>query len=45
MQEFLSKNSVWDFYVMGRQEYLNKSNGKKSVLIIKYYNEMVNGKI
>ena len=42
MQEFLSKNSVWDFYEMGRQEYLNKSNDEKS--IIKYYNEMVKGK-
>ena len=28
MQEFLSKNSVWDFYEMGKQEYLNKSNDK-----------------
>ena len=45
MQEFLSKSSFWDFYEMGRQEYLNKSNDKKSVLIIKYYNEMVKGKI
>ena len=45
MQEFLSKNSVWNFYEMGRQEYLNKSNVEKSVLIIKYCNEMVNGKI
>ena len=45
MQEFLSKNSVWDFYEMGRQKYLNKSNDEKSVLIIKYYNEMVKGKI
>ena len=45
MQEFLSKNSVWDFYEMSRQEYSNKSNDKKSVLIIKYYNEMVKGKI
>ena len=41
LQEFLSKNSVWDSYEMGRQEYLNKSNDKKFVLIIKYYNEMV----
>ena len=45
LQEFLSKNSVWDSYEMGRQEYLNKSNDKKFVLIIKYYNEMVKGKI
>ena len=41
MQEFLSKTSVWDFYKMGRQEYLNKSNDEKTVLIIKYYNKMV----
>ena len=34
MQEFLSKSSVWDFYEMGRQEYLLKSNDEKSVLII-----------
>ena len=45
MQELLSKSSVWDFYEMGRQEYLLKSNDEKSVLIIKYYNEMVKGKI
>ena len=45
MQKFSSKNSVWDFYEMGRQEYLNKSNDEKSVLIIKYHNKMVKGKI
>ena len=45
MQEFLSNTSVLDFYEMGRQEYLNKSNDEKSVLIIKYYNEMVKGNI
>ena len=28
MQEFLSKGSVWNFYEMGREEYLNKSNDK-----------------
>ena len=28
MQEFLSKNSVWKFYEMGRQEYSNKSMTK-----------------
>ena len=36
MQKFLSKGSFWDFYEMGRQEYLNKSN-KEIVLIIKFY--------
>ena len=45
MQEFLSNTSVLDFYEMGRQEYLNKSNDEKSVLIIKYYNKMVKGNI
>ena len=45
MQKFSSKNSVWDFYEMVRQKYLNKSNDEKSVFIIKYYNEMVKGKI
>ena len=45
MQELLSKGSIWDFYEMGSQQYLNKSNDGKSVLIIKYYNEMVEGKI
>ena len=45
MQEFLSKTSVWDFYEMGRQAYLNKSNDEKTVLIIKYYNKMVKSEI
>ena len=45
MQEFLSNTSVLDFYEMGRQEYLNKSNDEKSVLIIKYYNAMVKDNI
>ena len=45
MQEFLSNTSVSDFYEMGRQEYLNKSNDEKSVLIIKYYNAMVKDNI
>ena len=30
---------------MGRQQYSNKSNDKKSVSTIKYYNKMVKGKI
>ena len=28
LMQFLSKGSVWNFYEMGRQEYLNKSNDK-----------------
>ena len=43
--EFLSKNSVWDFYEMSREEYSNKDSDQKLTLIIRYYNEMVKGKI
>ena len=44
-QEFLSKNWVWDFHNMTRDEYTTKSNNEKELLVLKYYNEMVNGKI
>ena len=44
-KEFLSKNSVWDFHNMARDEYTTKSNNEKELLVLKYYNEMVNGKI
>ena len=29
-KEFLSKNSVWDFHNMARDEYTTKSNNEKS---------------
>ena len=44
-KEFLSKNSVWDFHNMTRDEYTTKSNNEKELLVLKYYNEMVKGKI
>ena len=44
-KEFLSKNSVWDFHNMARDEYTTKSNNEKELLVLKYYNEMVKGKI
>ena len=44
-KEFLSKNLVWDFHNMTRDEYTTKSNNEKELLVLKYYNEMVNGKI
>ena len=44
-QEFLSKNWVWDFHNMTRDEYTTKSNNEKELLVLKYYNEMVKGKI
>ena len=44
-KEFLSKNLVWDFHNMARDEYTTKSNNEKELLVLKYYNEMVKGKI
>ena len=44
-KEFLSKNSVWDFHNMTRDEYTTKSNNEKELLVLKYYNEMVKGKV
>ena len=45
LQELLVKISVWDFFEITREEYMNKSdNGKKS-LITKFYNYMLKGKI
>ena len=44
-KEFLSKNSVWDFHNMTRDEYTTKSNNEKELLVLKYYKEMVKGKI
>ena len=42
-KEFLARSTVWDFYEMSKEEYLNKDDIKQS-LIIKFYNEMVKGK-
>ena len=44
LKEFLSKSSVWDFYEMSREEYLNKDSNQKQALVIKFYNEMAKGK-
>ena len=43
-QELLAKSSVWDFYEITREEYMNKSNNEKKSFIIKFYN-MPKGKI
>ena len=43
-KEFLNKSSVWDFYEMSKEEYLNKDDIQKQSLIRKFYNEMVKGK-
>lgn len=42
-KEFLTKNSVWDFDNMTRDEY-NKTSSEKQLLIVNYYNEMLKGK-
>ena len=44
LKEFLSKSSVWDFYEMSREEYLNKDSNQKQASVIKFYNEMAKGK-
>ena len=42
---FLDKRSVWDFYDMPREEYLNKETSEKEKLLLNYYNRMVEGMI
>ena len=39
--EFLSKNPVWDFHNISREEYIATSNSEKESVIINYYNELV----
>ena len=38
MQEFLQKTTVWDFFDMSREEYMNKSDNDKKTLIVKFFN-------
>ena len=45
LEEFLAKSSVWDFYEMTKEEYSSKGSDQKQLLIIRYYNEVVKGKI
>ena len=40
-KEVVTKSSVWHFYEMSREEYLNKDEIQKQSLIIKFYNEMI----
>ena len=44
-KEFLSKKLVWDFHNITRDKYTTKSNNEKELLVLKYYNEMVKGKV
>ena len=43
LKEFLEKSSAWDFYEMAREQYINKDEGQRKFLILKYYNIMVEG--
>ena len=43
-KDCLLKSSVWDFHNMSRDEYTTKSASEKEIVIIKYYNEMQEGK-
>ena len=43
MQDLLSKIAIQDFYEMTREEYTNKSQDGKKLLILKYYNQLVSG--
>ena len=43
MQEFLQKTSVWDFYDMTRDEYMNESDNDKKSLIVKFFNQILEG--
>ena len=45
LQEFLAKTSVWDFYEITREEYMNKSDNDKKTLIGKFFNYMLAGKL
>ena len=42
--EMLQKSSVWDFYEITKEEYINKDKGERKPLILKYCNCMVQGK-
>ena len=41
-QQFMSKNSAWDFHSMTKEQYLAKSKDQKSELIKNYYCTMKN---
>ena len=43
LKEFLEKSSVWDFYEMTREQFINKDEGERKSLILKYYNKVVRG--
>ena len=39
-QQFMSKNPVWDFHAISRDDYLRKSKAVKAQLLLIYYKQM-----
>ena len=42
-QQFMSKNPVWSFYSLSKEQYMAKGQDDKLALIRQYYYEMKNG--
>ena len=42
-QQFMSKNSLWDFHCITQEEYLQKCKFEKEQLLSSYYLQMKNG--
>ena len=43
LKAFQAKCSVWDFYDMTKEDYINKLPSEKQDMILSYYNKMVQG--
>ena len=43
LQQFLSKNPVWDFHAISTDDYLCKGKADKEQLVFNYYNQMKMG--
>ena len=43
-QEFLAKCSLWDFYKISTEKYMNNGESEEKSLILKSYNHIVKGK-
>ena len=43
-QELLAKSWLQDFYEISKEKCMNKGDGEKKSLILKFYNHMVKGK-
>ena len=42
-QQFMSKNPVWEFHCISRDEYLHRSKADKEQLVLQYYNKVKMG--